>query len=492
MFPPVPINSSRYSPVLRNSSRSNSVEPFRGKRPSTKSTTTTSSGRSQAAIKVTAQPITSEPLGEATGILNTPHTAGNPSVPLTHHPTEVLGNLLHLILITSADHLQVQCDQVLDFILRQIREKYSKVFSRVTPRHYNSILHAIEKLAGKARLSYDYETLQLEVEMPSCVHDSVVNVIRRGLESVDRMLQNLITGRLIHTELHPSLTLNTGKKEFVPDCVHVITARCNPPVRKVSSLIEVAFSQSEAALLDRFRNAVNAYPELGWILMVVINEIPPYQSPERLSHTWRELRPKPNGNLFSETSFLSLRAEPRSLDEPTPVVVENHSWCTISSIQVQVWIRGRKSPINIDTKDNRLTARGNLYPANADNAASMDNVTLMIIQGLSRTRDCFVDQCRRADPNANVSALRAAQFDLPFKWADVLDGLTYAMHATAHDRYRSWYYNLRNGIEATIGVKRTAEEAEIEPNDERLVMNVRARTQSRINTRSAARSASYG
>ncbi|KAG1778090.1 hypothetical protein EV702DRAFT_1196507 [Suillus placidus] len=150
------------------------------------------------------------------------------------------------------------------------------VFSRVTPRHYNSILHAIEKLAGKARLSYDYETLQLEVEMPSM------------------------------------------------------------------------------------------------------------------------------------------------LDEPTPVIVENHSWCTISSIQVQ---------------DNRLTAHGNLYPANADNAASMDNVTLMIIQGLSRTRDCFVDQCRRADPNTNVSALRTAQFDLPFKWADVLDGLTYAMHATAHDRY---------------------------------------------------------
>jgi hypothetical protein len=197
--------------------------------------------------------------------------------------------------------------------------------------------------------------------MPTCVHDSVVNVIRRGLETVDKTLQDLITGRLIRTEVHPSLTLNTGKKEFVPDCVHVVTARCDPPVRKMPSILEVAFSQTEATLLGRFRSAIKAYPDLAMVWMVVINEIPPYESPERLSHTWRELRPKANRHLHSETSFLSMRAEPRSLDEPTPVIVENHSWCTISNVQVQVWIRGRKSPINISTKDNRLTARGVRY-----------------------------------------------------------------------------------------------------------------------------------
>ncbi|KAG2045875.1 hypothetical protein BDR06DRAFT_977896, partial [Suillus hirtellus] len=432
MFPTVPINSSRYSPVLRNSTQSNSVEPSRGKRPSTKSAT--SAGRS--AIKVTspaAQPTPSEPLEEATGILTTPPTTGNTSVPLKYSPGEALTT--------------VQCDRVLNFIVRQNRETYSQVFSRINPLQYNSILCAVEQLAAKPRLSYDYETFQLEVEMPSCVHDSVMNVIRRGLESVDKTLQDLITGRLIRTEVHPSFTLNTGKKEFVPDCVHVITAHCNPPVRKIPSLVEIAYSQPEAAVLDRFRSAVKAYPELAMILMVVINEIPTFQSPKRLSHAWRELHPKPDRHLHLEPSFLSLRAELQSLDELIPVIVENHSWCAISSIQVQVWIRGRKSPINIDTKDNRLTARRNLFPVNANNAASMDDVTLMITQGLSLTRDCFVEQCRRADPGANVSALRAAQFHLPFKWADVLDGLTYAMNETAHNRYRTWYYSLWNGIE---------------------------------------------
>jgi hypothetical protein len=123
----------------------------------------------------------------------------------------------------------------------------------------------------------------------------------------------------------------------------------------------------------------------------------------------------------------------------------------------------------------------------------MDDVTLMIEQGLSLTRDCYVEQCRRANPRASVSALRAAQFQLPFEWADVLDGVTYAMHSTAHDRYRSWYYAIWDGIEVSTGVKRTAGEAEIDTDDdERLAMNVRARTQRRTKGCGVARSASYG
>ncbi|KAG2742030.1 hypothetical protein P692DRAFT_201871191 [Suillus brevipes Sb2] len=104
--------------------------------------------------------------------------------------------------------------------------------------------------------------------------------------------------------------MNTGKKEFVPDCVHVVTARCNPPVRKIPSMVEVAFSQTEAALLDRFRNAVKFYPELGMILMLVINETPPYQSPKPLGHTWKKLRPRDDKPFHSEVDFLSLRDEP--------------------------------------------------------------------------------------------------------------------------------------------------------------------------------------
>jgi hypothetical protein len=65
----------------------------------------------------------------------------------------------------------------------------------------------------------------------------------------------------------------------------------------------------------------------------------------------------------------------------------------------------------------------------------MHDVTLMIMQGLELTRDCFIQQCRLVDANANVSTLRSAQLPFPFKWADILDGLIYATQETAHDRY---------------------------------------------------------
>lgn len=112
--------------------------------------------------------------------------------------------------------------------------------------------------------------------MPSCIHNYTMNIIQCGLESVDRMIHDLITVRLIHSKVHPSLTLNTRKKEFISNCIHIITAHCNPPVRKILSTIEVAFSQLEATLLDRLQNTIKFYPELGIILMLVINEAPFY------------------------------------------------------------------------------------------------------------------------------------------------------------------------------------------------------------------------
>ncbi|KAG2046355.1 hypothetical protein BDR06DRAFT_977544 [Suillus hirtellus] len=305
-----------------------------------------------------------------------------------------------------------------------------------TPR----ILRASEKLTGKPRLAYDFETLRLEVNMPS--------------------------------EIHPSLTLNTGKKEFVPNYVHVVTARCKPPVVKIPSIVEVAFSQSEAALLDRFQNAIKFYPELGMILMLVINETPPFLSPKPLGHTWRKLHPRDNKPHHSALVFLSLQDEPQSFDEPTPVIVEGHSWCAITDIQVQVWVQGRRGAINIDTKDSRLTAHRSLFPVY--NEAAMKD-----------------EQCRLADRDASVSNLCSAQLPLPLKWEDIVDSLTYAMQATAHAQYLTWYHNiLEEQSEEYVEVtgKRTADEAEIDtPDDGHLV-----RLCIGMKTCAAARSASYG
>ncbi|KIK37277.1 hypothetical protein CY34DRAFT_109171 [Suillus luteus UH-Slu-Lm8-n1] len=229
------------------------------------------------------------------------------------------------------------------------------------------ILHASEKLTEKPRLAYDFETLQLEVDMPLCVHNFAMNVIQRGLESMDRMMHDIITVQLIHSEVHPSLTLNTGKKEFVSNCIHIITARCNPPIKKIPSMIEVVFLQSDATLLDRFRNTVKFYPELGMIFMLVINEAPPYLSPKALGHTWRKLHLRGNKPFHLETAFLSLRDEPQSLDEPTPVIVKDHSWCMITDVQVQ-----------------------SLFPVY--DKVSMKDMILLIMQELNLTKDCFIEQ----------------------------------------------------------------------------------------------------
>jgi hypothetical protein len=182
-----------------------------------------------------------------------------------------------------------------------------------------------------------------------------MNVMRPGLESLNMLFQRLIARWLVQSEVHPSLKMTAGSSIFIPDCVHVITARRNPIVEKISSIYEVAFSQLEAGLLEKLRKVVKAYPELDMIIMVVIKESSVYRSPSPLSTTSLELGPE--NNSLSKIEFISLRDGESTLDVPSAVEVGGHCWCAISSVQVRVWVRGQES-INIDTKDQSMTACG--------------------------------------------------------------------------------------------------------------------------------------
>lgn len=100
----------------------------------------------------------------------------------------------------------------------------------------------------------------------------------------------------------------------------------------------------------------------------------------------------------------------------------------------------------------------------------MKDVTLLIMQGLNLTKDCFIEQYCLVDRDTSISTFHSAQLLSPFKWADILDGLIYATQATTHDRYWSWYYNLANTINNSeeakeyveVTSKHTVDEVEID------------------------------
>jgi len=207
---------------------------------------------------------------------------------------------------------------------------------------------------GSSRLSYNYDTLTLVVEMPSPPHEAVIKFINAGLENADRFLQSHIDDKLLYSNLHTNLTISAGAHRFTHDIAHVVTGRRIPPIKSIPIIGEVAKSQTEGDLLQRFRDVVQAFPDVLMLIMVVIGE-GPYSAPRRHSDAWLKLGLETSVRSYEE--FLSEFTEPQTLEVPTEIVVEGHSWCALSSVRFQVWVRS-DVPIDVDTTESSLTARG--------------------------------------------------------------------------------------------------------------------------------------
>ncbi|KAG1844483.1 hypothetical protein F4604DRAFT_1937532 [Suillus subluteus] len=332
--------------------------------------------------------------------------------------------------------------KVLQFISRVNREQNFAVFYCVSEEEYHWLSRISEALPEKLRLAYYADQQKLIVEMTGSIHETIMNVIRPGFDEVARILQCLIPGRLIIVQSHPNLTIKAGDLTFVPDFIHAINSCTNPPYETMPVFCEIGASQTGTDLIQRLRNVARAYPDAIMILMADIKEARPYSSPACHSTAYRILRREMS--VCSHGYFLSSRTGLRSLDRPTKIVVEGHVWCDLSAVDFQVWIRGI-TPIDIDTDDSQLTARGTLFPHK-----SMDDITAMMEGGLSMMRDRYVDLALVTELNANLDALCAKQITLPFDWDDIIFNFAYLTQKMAYNCYVDWYDAVARGLKSQI------------------------------------------
>jgi hypothetical protein len=154
----------------------------------------------------------------------------------------------------------------------------------------------------------------------------------------------------VYSNLHTNLTIGAGAHRFTPDIAHVVTGLCDPPIKSIPIVGEVAKSQTKDGLLQRLRDLVKAFPDILMLIMVVTGE-----------RTYSALRRHSNASVRSYEAFLSESTGVQTLQVPNEIVVEGHpsSWCALSSVHFQVWVRSNAS-IDVDTKtsESSLTAHG--------------------------------------------------------------------------------------------------------------------------------------
>lgn len=200
----------------------------------------------------------------------------------------------------------------------------------------------------------------LIIEMPSAVHEAPLVALHTALtcffENIpyNRQAVNInILSNIEASDSHvPDMRisfqnmLHSGAEVLIP------------------GIAETAFSQHYDTLLDKLEDTIEDNLSLLLLIAAVIIEDAPYRSPKRGSDTGRALLRDPSKR--SSKNFVSTTGPP-ALN--APVIIENHTWCSISSVWFKVWVRGN-DPIDLYSNDPALVADGVMSPSHFKFACS--------------------------------------------------------------------------------------------------------------------------
>jgi len=198
------------------------------------------------------------------------------------------------------------------------------------------------------RLTYFDDDSTLIVEMPLAVHEAPLIALHTALVC---FLENI---PFDHKAVNANILSNIEASEsLVPDMrISFQNMKSTTSETIIPGLAETAFSQHRDVLFDKLEEAIKENPSLLFVIAAVVFENAPYRSPKKGSDAGRALL---RDAKRSSNDFLSATGDLPTLD--APVVVENHTWCSVASVWFKVWVRGNQ-PIDIRTDDPALVADG--------------------------------------------------------------------------------------------------------------------------------------
>ncbi|KAG2138175.1 hypothetical protein BD769DRAFT_1663740 [Suillus cothurnatus] len=280
---------------------------------------------------------------------------------------------------------------------------------------------------GKLRLTYNYDKCSLLVEMPSAIHEAPFDYLKLSLEvSLEALPYDRDT---IFVMVHMNSLLSIKRKMVMPDiCITVTGAEGPTNVVLVPFLRESVFSEDKPHAVHKLKKIITAHPEIEVVVLALACKVQLYHKPEKGS---------PASATFHKDS------EPLPLDlfitecfpTGTSIMVTDHNWCHISSVEFFIWVRGDDEfVINIDNEDTKHMAHGTLLPE-----INMDAVKVMLKWGVEKIQDSLVTFSKQLNPNIDTIELEKAAVTLPARWKSYNIAVKNSTDITAYNRYKAWH-----------------------------------------------------
>ncbi|KAI6020786.1 hypothetical protein BKA83DRAFT_4494612 [Pisolithus microcarpus] len=196
---------------------------------------------------------------------------------------------------------------------------------------------------------------------------------------------------------------------------------------------ECAFSQNKAVLHDKLKKITAELPDLVAVMMIVIQEDAPFNSPQQKSAAWEFF--KSHGTLLSQKEFLALCTDLSELIcLSKSITVGGHTWCHLATVEYFIWVREvGGNPININNSGADSSTRGTLFPE-----IRMGEVDAMFDKAISTSKDSIVLFFEWLGESFETGEIDEAIGRLKISWTDCRGHLTGGMKDTVYDRYQCW------------------------------------------------------
>ncbi|KIK46064.1 hypothetical protein CY34DRAFT_9991 [Suillus luteus UH-Slu-Lm8-n1] len=306
----------------------------------------------------------------------------------------------------------------------------SMEFHGIDAREFELIEQILEETGrvAKPRLTYDYETCTLLVDMPSAIHEAPFDCLKLCL---GQSIAALPYDRdVVFPMIHMNSSLPVKSKTVTPDiCITITPAQGPTRVRFVPFLGESAFTEEKLHAIRKLKKTIAAHPEIKVVTLALIREAQPYSKPEKgslASATFhKDLTP------LELESFITERFPPC-----TSITIADHNWCHISTVEIFVWVRGDDElVIDIDNEDAEHMAPGTLLPE-----IDMGAVGVMLNRGVEKIRDSLVTYSKQFDPSVDTTELEEASATFTARWKDYNIAVKNGADITAWNRYMAWHH----------------------------------------------------
>ncbi|KAI5981789.1 hypothetical protein EDC04DRAFT_2916242 [Pisolithus marmoratus] len=327
-----------------------------------------------------------------------------------------------------------KCQEIVQ-VLSGEQQEYV-VYEDISSQDYIYIVDRLDS-AGYAkpwkRLTFFPGSQVLMASSPSDAHESVLSVLADDLCVT---LHNLpVPMKTLECRAYRNSYLNGDSIRGIPDLCIQMRSRASPMPRRLW-IMECAFAQPDADVMRKLQAYVSDYPDLLVVGKIILNQAMSYRSPRSNGSIAKELR---SSELLTADEWGDRLGDQDTFSQ---VVVDGHTWFSLSSVEIHIWIRQPgDTGIVLDRREGEGYAFGTVYPT-----AHLDDINKAFWRGFCLLKETIVHELEKISDVEQATIRSMDDWSPPSQLLDpnaLVSALAYSARTTAYDRYRNWHSKLK-------------------------------------------------